>query len=182
MFRTVLKIAAVAALTLPLASQAADFDYSFVELDYRELNVDGPDADGFALRGSLAVHPNFFVFADYADVDFDGGADGESWRIGGGGHWPLSNAWDLFGKIGYAREEVENFDESGLFVAGGVRGLLAPKVEVDLGAEYADLEPFDELTVFAEGRYNFTNQLAAGLLLRVGDDVTTFGISGRFSF
>jgi hypothetical protein len=73
--------------------------------------------------------------------------------------------------------------ESGVFISGGVRGQVTQHLELDLGAEYADLdEPFDELTILAESRYNFTKQLAAGLLLRLNDDVTTFGISERFSF
>lgn len=184
MTRTLKTLAAMAALTAPFASQAADFDYSSAELNYVDLTVDnGSNADGFALRGSLEVHPNLFVVADYTDVEANNGVDGESWRLGAGGHWPLSNAWDLVGKVGFAQEEIESFDESGLFLSAGVRGQVTQHLELDLGAEYADLdEPFDELTIFAESRYNFTKQLAAGLLLRLNDDVTTFGISGRFSF
>lgn len=178
------KLAAVAALALPLVSHAADFDYSFVQLDYRELNVDrGPDADGLALRGSLAIAPQFFLLAEYGSFEFDSGADWDSWRLGAGGHLPINNAWDLVGKIGYAEEDIEGFDESGLFIYGGARGALAPKLELDAGIEYADLDDsFDELTLIGELRYNFTPALAAGVLLRVGDDVSAFGLSGRFSF
>jgi hypothetical protein len=179
------KLAAVAAFALPFIGHAADFDYSFVQLDYRELNVDRrPDADGLALRGSLEVAPHVFVMAEYGGYEFDRGLDWDSWRIGGGGHWPINNAWDLVGKIGYAKEDIENFeDKSGLFVYGGVRGALAPKFELDAGLEYADLEePFDEITLLGELRYNFTPAIAAGVLVRVGDDVSALGLSGRFSF
>jgi hypothetical protein len=183
MKRAFMKLAATAALVLPIAGQTADLDYSFVGLDYMDVEVDSADADGFALRGSLAVHPNVFVFAQFADLEFDRGVDGEAWNIGAGGHWPLNDAWDLVGKLGIVKQEVGRFDEDGALLSGGVRGKLTPQLDLDAGLEYADLkEPFDELTVFAESRYNFTNQLSAGLLVRFGDDVQAFGISGRFSF
>lgn len=182
-----LGLIAAAALALPVASHA-EFNYSFVELKYMESEIEigrfDLDGEGFALRGSLEVHPSFFVFAEFADMEYDFGVDGETWTIGGGGHWPLNTNWDLVGKLSLQSQEVGNDDEDALVVAGGVRGAVTPQLEVDALLEYADydIEPLDGLFLTGEGRYNFTPQLAAGLFLRLGDDFTGFGISGRFSF
>ena len=67
MQRRILSGLAALAAALPLASHADVMDYSFAEVGYVDTNLDtsGDDVDGngFALRGSLAVNPNFFVFA-----------------------------------------------------------------------------------------------------------------------
>ena len=69
MQRRILSGLAALAAALPLASHAETMNYSYAELGYVDTSLDGEgrdvDGDGFALRGSLAVHPNFFVFAAY---------------------------------------------------------------------------------------------------------------------
>jgi hypothetical protein len=36
--------------------------------------------------------------------------------------------------------------------------------------------------LIGEGRYNFTSQFSAGLLITVGGDTSVFGAQGRFNF
>jgi hypothetical protein len=198
MHRKYAGLIAAAALALPVSSQA-EFNYSFVELKYMETEADidvGPtnadiDGDGIALRGSLEINENFFAFAELSDMEYDLRArgfrddtDGESWAIGGGGHWPLTNSWDVVAKISLVNQEVGGDDDDSLVLSGGVRGLVTPQIEVDAAVEYADfdLEPFDGVFLVGEGRYNFNEQWAAGLFARLGSDLFAFGISGRFSF
>src|SRR4051812_40099125 len=79
MQRRILSGLAALAAALPLASHAETMSYSYAELGYVDTTLDGDgvdvDGDGFALRGSLAVHPNFFVFANYQDLSFDRNVD-----------------------------------------------------------------------------------------------------------
>ena len=51
---------------LPFAASAADgLSYNYVEGGYVNTDTRGGDAGGWALKGSVAVHPNFHVFGEY---------------------------------------------------------------------------------------------------------------------
>src|SRR3954452_16030138 len=57
---------------LPFAASAADgISYNYVEGGYAATNADVSDADGFAIRGSGAIAPNFHVFGDYSKQKTD---------------------------------------------------------------------------------------------------------------
>jgi len=185
---------AAAALALPVATQAADFDYSFVDLALLphaqvEAGNDDIDGDGFQLRGSLAVSSNFFVLAQLQDFDLDRGVDVTRWMVGGGGHWPLNNSIDLVATVGVAQLNVDvgRFDEddTGVFLGGRVRAQVAPRFELEGGVEYISAEVGDsgnDVYLVGEGRYNFNDQLSLGALVNFSSDVETLGVYGRYSF
>ena len=57
---------------LPFAASAADgLSYNYVEGGYVNTDAKGGDADGWGVKGSVAVHPNFSVFADYNKQESD---------------------------------------------------------------------------------------------------------------
>lgn len=185
---------AAAALALPVATQAADFDYSFVDLALLphvqvEAGNTDVDGDGFQLRGSLAVSSNFFVLAQLQDFDLDHGLDVTRWMVGGGGHWPLNNNIDLVGSVGVVRLNVDvgRFDDhdTGVFLGSRVRAKVAPRVELEGGVEYVSAEVGDagnDVYLVGEGRYHFNDQFSVGALLNFSSDVETLGVYGRFSF
>jgi len=133
MQRRILSGLAALAAALPLASHAETMNYSYAELGYVDAELDGGgfhvDGDGFALRGSLAVHPNYFVFANYQDLGFDGGVDTSLLEVGGGGHWPLNDKVDIIGKVGITKAEIDarRFDayDDGLLLGARIRGIVA---------------------------------------------------------
>ncbi len=191
MHRRILSGLAALAAVLPLASHADVMDYSFAELGYVDTELDGDgidvDGDGFALRGSLAVHPNFFVFAGYQDLSFDFGIDTSLLEVGGGGHWPLTDKVDIVGKLGIVKAELDvgqfNADDDGFMLGARVRGVVAPKFELEGGFDYRDLdEAGDDTTIVFEGRYFFIEQLAGGLSVSIGDDITSLGLNLRWTF
>ncbi|HWK49043.1 MAG TPA: hypothetical protein VNR40_04120 [Steroidobacter sp.] len=185
---------AAAALALPVATQAADFDYSFVDLALLphvqvEAGNDDIDGDGFQLRGSLAVSSNFFVLAQLQDFDLDHGVDVTRWMVGGGGHWPLNNTVDLVASVGVVRLNVDvgRFDDhdTGVFLGGRVRAQVAPRFELEGGVEYISAEvgdAGDDVYLVGEGRYHFNDQFSVGALLNFSSDVETLGVYGRYSF
>jgi hypothetical protein len=192
MQRRILRGLALAALALPLASHADVMDYSYAELGYIDADFDADafdadvDGDGFALRGSLAVNPNFFVFAGYQDLDFDFDVDASLLEVGGGGHWPLSDKIDIIGKLGIVKAEVDvgrfNDDDDGFLLGARVRGVVAPKFELEGGFDYRDLDIGDETTIVLDGRYFFIDQLAGGVSVAIGDDNTALGLNVRWTF
>lgn len=185
---------AAAALALPVAGQAADFDYSFVDLALLphvqvEAGNDDVDGDGFQLRGSLAVSSNFFVLAQLQDFDLDHGVDVTRWMVGGGGHWPLNDNIDLVASVGVIRMNVEvgRFDDhdTGVFLGGRVRAKVGSGFELEGGVEYNGAEIGDlgnDVYLVGEGRYHFNDRFSLGALLSFSSDIETLGIYGRYSF
>ena len=190
----VLNALAALMLLMPIAGQAANFGYSFVafalvpksETDVDDFDIDG---DGFQLRGSIDVHDNFFAVVEIEDLGFDDDVDFNRWLIGGGGHWPINAKFDVVGRAGIVRYEVErgrfDDDDTGFFLGGGVRALVAPQVEVEGGIELVDAEVAgfgDEIFLVGEGRYHFNSQFSAGGFVKVGDDARELGVYGRFNW
>jgi hypothetical protein len=147
------------------------------------------DGDGLQLRGSLPVYQNFFALAEFQDLDLDNGVDATRLMVGAGGHWAVGNNLDLIARAGVVRYEVDfgrfDDDDTGLFAGVRLRAIVAPKVEVEGGVEHqaVDVAGIDGDTyLIGEGRYNFTPQLSAGLLVTVGGDTDVFGVQGRFNF
>ncbi|HTJ20382.1 MAG TPA: outer membrane beta-barrel protein [Steroidobacteraceae bacterium] len=191
MQRRILSGLAALAAALPLASHAETMNYSYAELGYVDAELDGGgfhvDGDGFALRGSLAVHPNYFVFANYQDLGFDGGVDTSLLEVGGGGHWPLNDKVDIIGKVGITKAEIDagrfDADDDGLLLGARIRGIVAPKFELEAGFDYRDLdEAGDDTTIVFDGRYFFIDNLAGGLSVAIGDDDTLWGLNLRYTF
>ena len=79
-----------ASLALPLAAAAADnVTYSSADLAYVTTDIAGvdEDLDGFALRGSLEVTEQAFIFCTYADQTAESGGvdvDYTNFTLGGG--------------------------------------------------------------------------------------------------
>ena len=190
MQRRILSSLAALAAALPLAGHAETMNYSYAELGYVDTTIeasgDDIDGDGFALRGSLAVHPNFFVFADYQDLSFDQNVDTSLLEVGGGGRWPLSDKIDLVGKVGIVKAEIDvgrfDDDDDGFMLGARVRGVVAPKFELEGGFDYRDIDVGDETTIVLEGRYFFIDNVAGGLSVSIGDDVTSLGLNVRMTF
>jgi hypothetical protein len=191
-FHIVSAVAALGAM-LPLASHAADqLSYSYLDPAYITTDVDGfnKDVDGFALRGSLEVTDRFFGWAGYTTQSTEIGnndLDYNTMSIGGGYAWPLSPTADVYGRLGYIKEEVEfagfNADDDGFLLGAGVRGRVAQEFELEGGLNYVDLsDSGDDTSLYAAGRWYFTPSFAAGLEAELGDNVTTYGIGVRWNF
>ena len=139
-------LAALPALTLSAAVSAAEgVSYNFVEGGYAATNTDFGDADGFGVNGSVALHPNFHVFAGYSNQEIeDTNIDFDQSRFGVGYNHQIGPAIDLLARVAY-----EKFDAgSGLAFDGysaevGVRGALAPAFEGYAMAGHEDFEQAD---------------------------------------
>jgi hypothetical protein len=59
---------------------------------------------------------------------------------------------------------------------------VAPKFELEGGFDYRDIDVGDETTIVLEGRYFFIDNVAGGLSVAIGDDVTSLGLNVRMTF
>ena len=183
-----------AALALPLAASAEELSYRYVDVAHfpeAEIDADGidVDGDGLQLRGSLPVYQNIFALAEFQDLSLDNDVDVTRLMVGAGGHWALGPNLDVIARGGLVQYEVEagrfDDDDTGLFAGVRLRSMVAPKIEVEGGVEHlaVDVAGIDGDTyLIGEGRYNFTPQFSAGLLITLGGDVSVFGAQGRFNF
>lgn len=131
---------------LPFAAAAADgVSYTYVEGGYTSTNTDGPDADGWAIKGSGAIAPNFHLFGDFSNQEIDNtNIDFDQWRVGVGYNHTISPRADLLTRVAYEKFDAgRGADFDGWSVEAGVRGALAPNFEGYALAGYEDSDEFD---------------------------------------
>jgi Outer membrane protein beta-barrel domain len=183
---------ALTATMLPFVAQADDMSYSGIDVAYVNTDVDdfNEEVDGFALRGSLEITDQAFVFAGYTDQStsvFGEDLNLTGYNLGLGYAWPMSDSTDIFGKVAYEEVEVEfagfSADDDGFSLGGGVRGRLAEQFELEGTLTYTDLsESGDDTVVGACGRWYFTDAFALSGEIAKGSDATTYGVGARFEF
>ena len=192
--RTKLLSIAVLALALPCAASAQGFSYRYVdvgvfpqaEVDFGNSDVDG---EGIQLRGSLPVHDNVHVFTEFQILNLDSNVDTTKLVIGGGVNWPINGQLDIIGRLGIVNYQIDvgpfDDDDTGILIGARLRAIVAPKLEVEGGFEHQRvkvLQVENDTYLVAEARYNFTNQLSAGVLVNAGGDTSVFGVQARFAF
>ena len=174
---------------VPLAAQAEDMSYRYLQLGYMETEIDsiGPDADGFGTRGSFAFANNFFVFTEISkqevlDIDID------QYAVGLGGHYPLAANLDLVGRIGWAKIEADAggglaADDDGYLAGVGIRARAGDHLQFEAGVIHVDYGDFgDDTGVELAARYHFNKNWAAGLEYQSAGDFATTMAAVRYSF
>ncbi len=193
--RNLTTLLATAVLALPGFAAADDLSYNYLDLSYSESEIDvgdiDVDGDGLTLAGSLAVAPNWHVFADFAATDFDFGIDATTLRAGGGYNYGISDSADVIARVFAIRTELEvdgggDSDDTGIGIGVGLRALVMPSLELEGAIDYVEVEfagdDSGEALFTGGARYFVTPQIALGGTVSVGDDIMTFGINGRFNF
>lgn len=135
-------LTALALLTaLPFAASAADgVSYNYVDAGYVKTESDGGNADGWGLKGSFAVAPNFHVFGDYNRQEIDHtNIDVDQWRVGVGYNKEVGQNIDLLTRIAYNKFDAgHGADWDGYSAEAGIRGKVNPVLEGYVLAGYED--------------------------------------------
>jgi len=186
MNRTATLIGGLLLAVAPLAAMADGLNYSYVEADYVDLDIDNaPSGDGFAVRGSVGFANNWFAFADYVDASVDV-IDIENIAVGIGGHYPINDTLDVVGRIGYTESDLSSgplsASDDGYLLTAGVRGQMS-QFEMEGHLVYTDLSDGGDETAFEfAGRWNFTDMFSAGVAYRIGDDANVLFAGVRLSW
>ncbi len=171
----------------PLAAQAEDMSYSYVDLGWLSTDIDnGPTADGFGLRGSIGFAENFFAFAEYSNQQVSG-VDVDQYAVGLGGRFGISENVDLVGRAGYIKADASSggfsIDDDGYLVSAGIRGRVADGFELEGNVIHRDYGGgSDDTSVAVGGRYFFTENFAVGAEYEMADDANTILAGVRFKF
>jgi hypothetical protein len=173
-------------------TQAEGLSYSYIDLAYINTDIDqfDEDVDGLALRGSLEITDQVFLFANYADQStsvLGDDLDVQNYGLGVGYAWPIAPSTDLYGKIGYVKYEADylgfNADDDGYSLAVGLRGRPADQIELEGAINYVDLsDSGDDTSLGLGARWFFTDQFAVGVEGDFSDDANTYGIGVRWNF
>lgn len=184
------KVLGLSLLVFASPALAGDLSYNYLELGYQRIDVDdiNVDGDGFVLGGSFEVGEDWFIAASYGTAELDFGVDFDQLEAGVGYHMDMSPNADFFAKLSYVSVEASvpgfgSADDDGFGVRIGVRGMVSEQVELSGSIGYVDLSDSGDNTSFgAAALYSFTDAFALGFVVDLDDDVTAYGLVGRFYF
>ncbi|MDZ7826866.1 MAG: hypothetical protein U5R48_13690 [Gammaproteobacteria bacterium] len=96
---------AVAAFAVAPLAAVAGPGYTYVGAGYGVIEPDGADdLDGFTLEGSVAVHENVHLLAEFVEGE-DGPIELDRTRIAAGYNMPLNSATDFVARGGWSFAE-----------------------------------------------------------------------------
>ena len=170
-------LAVVPALAISTSASAADgLSYNHVQGGYTATNGDGNvDADGWAIDGSVAVHPNFHLFGAFSQQGIDHtNIDVDQWRAGVGYNHEISPRTDLLTRVAYEKFDAgrgANFN--GYSVEAGARSALTNHLE---GYALAGYESYNSKGLLRDDS-NFYGRLGAQWKFN-----PNWGVSGDVKF
>lgn len=182
---------------LPFAAAAADnISYNYVEGDYVKTDPSGAarDSDGWGLKGSYAVSPNFHVFAGYNKQQFKGATNikANQWNIGLGYNYAISNSTDLLARVAYQNTDLlgDRTDFNGWALEGGINNSFGPRFSAYLLAGYEDYSKRNNFNPDGEsygrlgGQFNFTPNwaLSGDVKLYTDNGNVQWMVGPRFSW
>lgn len=180
--RLIASFTAVAAVTMTTAAYADAPRYDFVDLSYQSLNdpsgsqlssdhAYGVDAS-YALTDNWLVAGNYgHESADFKPVGVNGTVSGNSYALGVGYRFPLSDSVDLVPNLSYLSEHatvsatgfISNSQSDTGYDAGlELRAMVTPVVELDANVDHTTPgSAANQVGVAA--LYSFTRSFALGL-------------------
>ena len=183
--------------TVPFAASAADgINYNYAQAGYAHLNGDQDvKADGFTLEGSVAVAPNWHLFAgtqQLKDKDYDIGVD--EWKLGAGFNTPVSANTDFVARGAYQKLKTDDIyaggvklangaDLDGFSLEAGVRSALAPNFEGYAMAGYEDGDNYDgDFYGRLGGTVTFNPNWGVNADVKLADGDTQWFVGPRFTW
>ncbi len=157
--------------------------YNFAGLRYVSQNLDDFDCtqDGLNLHGSLDFNSGWFAQAGYTDVS-GGGCGSSTLSALGGYRTPFNDIFYMYGKVGFESLSVDaGGSDSGLILAGGLRGMIQPNIELQLELGHHTVGDGDT-NITGTGAYWFAPNLAGTLDLTLSSEGTALGIGARYNF
>ncbi len=189
-----LRYLSIGALMLSSATAMAEGpSYSYIQANYQETKIDfggagDADGDGYGVSASFEIDESWFVFGSYGSSELESVIDLDQFSVGGGWHSAINENTDWFAALSYISLDVSarglgSASESGFGASVGLRSNLKPNFELYGSLGYSDLgDGADGTEVGAGFWYTVTGNLALGLGVAAGSDVTSYGAGIRLYF
>ena len=179
-------IALTLAAALPFSAMAADgISYNYIEGGYAATNVDGgSDADGWALKGSGAIAPNFHLFGAYDKQDIDNSSLSLKHGTAGVGYnRTLTPTTDFVTKVAYENYKAGSYKQDGYSLEGGVQSRLSPRITGAASLGYEDGDNVDgDFYGKLGGQVHLTRNWSVSGDVKIADGATGFFIGPRYTF
>lgn len=164
---------------------ASDLSYTYAELRFVDTEIGNQDGDGLRVAGSFELTGNWLLVAGFTTLDFDGNVDTSALEVGAGYVYRYHPKFDIVGYGKIVRTEVDftggDDDDTGISLAGGIRGRFTPELEGRATVNYINVENTD--TFFELGAdYYFNRQFSAGATLEFGGDADALTLGVRWFF
>jgi hypothetical protein len=157
--------------------------YTYVGARYMSQDLDKYDCDqdGINLYGSLDIQDGWFAKAGYTDVSGDI-CGSSSVAAGGGYHTRFDQRMDMYATLSFESVSPdEGPSDSGLVMAGGLRGFLTGQLEG--GVELFHSTTGDGTTgISGLLAYWFNDAFAITGDVGLASEVTTFAVGARLNF
>jgi hypothetical protein len=165
-----------------------DFSYTWADFGYELWEYDTGarrdlEADSLFARGSHALNEHFHLRGGLSFYSGDGNFDGQRLSVGAGFNTPLQDRLDLVVSGDLVHDNNDIDDENGLKLRGGVRHDTTSEVELAGGVFYENIyEDLDDLGLYGRTLVHVDDRLDFGADVRLGGDIFTLGLFGRYNF
>ena len=170
--------------TAPLAAQAADFDYNYVEGGYASVSPSGSGSSltGFEADGSYEFMPSWHAIAGYQHVSCCG-IKQNTLDVGAGWNNSLADSVDLYidGQF-LSVDSTGPGTHTGWAAEGGLRAMLAEKFELDGFVNHSDVNSNTENTLGVRGLFAIDKYWHLFASYSNNSDYDTFLIGVRYNF
>lgn len=171
----------------PSALFAGDFDYTYIDISFVSIDVDGTDGSGIETEGSYELNEKAYVKLRYTYAE---GNDVDVWYedliIGGGANYQLDNKLDLVAEGGIMVSWIETdfWDDSdtGFALRGLLRYLAQDKIELNGGMVFTSIWDDTDFGIEFGAVFIATEKFGIKAGYRTVGDVDTIHIGGRLSF
>lgn len=186
MKRSLIALTLAAALPFSFSAMAADgISYNYIEGGYATTNGSGnADADGWAIRGSGAIAPNFHLFGGHDQQEIDNSnIKLKHTQAGVGYNRGLSANTDFVTKVAYENYKAGNYKQDGYSLEGGVQSRLSPRFTGTAALGYEDGNNVDgDFYGKLGGQVHLTRNWSVAGDVKIADGANGFFIGPRYTF
>ena len=176
---------------------AAELSYSNAGIGYIDGDFFRVDTDGFEVRGSYSLNPNFFLLASYdklgvnrppplSDIDLDILAFGGGFHIGLAelaGLTGFAETMDLVATASILDVDLDGLGTDGIRLTGGVRAMANDFIEYSGNLVFEDIDDIDDdIGYEVSGRYVFAPGSSVGVTHRDVNGLETIRVDFRLDF
>ncbi|MEM8593742.1 MAG: porin family protein [Pseudomonadota bacterium] len=202
------KVALASALLLTIGSAHAtdSIRWNSLALSYQATDLGGElsptssntNLNGVSVKATTMLDQNAFLTGEFTtnsdDEDNDSGAekslDYNTLSAGIGYRIPLTGQADLYSTASVMHYDIDSLNgavendrsDTGYGLNAGVKGILAPNVEVGVQFNFVDIGDYSDRGHELSAMYHFSNQLSAGATYESSDNIEQIGLSGIFFF
>lgn len=174
----------VVSAALPMAAQAAGFDYTYAEGGYlNESPSHGSSLSGAFVDGSYALQPNWHISGLFSTASCCSITDNR-FAASVGYNTAIAENIDFIADASFLNENLSHGggSHSGWAIDGGLRARLAPQFELDGLITHSNVNSNTENSLTVRGLYSLTSNWRLFASFSNNSDENDFMLGVRYAF